>query len=100
MLVKLRQIDPEVDRAYDLVQQFALMLRTRLPSVSMLGLLGYKAANAPSLQSFAAGIEKDKDAVRAGLTWWGSQRYGGRPREQAEIDQKTGLWQGRLSSAS
>jgi len=29
MLVKLRQIDPEVDRAYDLVQQFALMLRTR-----------------------------------------------------------------------
>ena len=22
------------------------------------------------LQSFAPGIEKDKDAVRAGLTWW------------------------------
>ncbi len=24
----------------------------------------------PELQSFAAGIKKDKDAVRAGLTWW------------------------------
>jgi transposase len=24
----------------------------------------------PELQSFAAGIEKDKDAVKNGLTWW------------------------------
>jgi hypothetical protein len=24
----------------------------------------------PELQSFAAGVKKDKDAVRAGLTWW------------------------------
>ena len=24
----------------------------------------------PELQAFAAGVEKDKDAVRAGLTWW------------------------------
>ena len=27
-------------------------------------------SNLPELQSFAAGIEKDKDTVRAGLTWW------------------------------
>jgi transposase len=24
----------------------------------------------PELQSFVAGVEKDKEAVRAGLTWW------------------------------
>jgi transposase len=24
----------------------------------------------PELQSFAAGVEKDKDAVKNGLTWW------------------------------
>jgi hypothetical protein len=71
-----------------------------LESISTRGLLGYKAVNLPPLQSFAAGIEKDNDAVRAGLTWWGSQRDGGRPREQAQIDEKTELWQGRLSSAS
>src|SRR5260370_18164668 len=27
-------------------------------------------SNLPELQSFAAGIEKDKDTVRPGLTWW------------------------------
>jgi transposase len=26
-------------------------------------------SNLPELQSYACGIEKDKDAVRAGLTW-------------------------------
>jgi len=52
------------------------------------------------LQFFASGIEKDKDAVRAGLTWWGSQRHGGRSCDQTQIDQKTGLWPGRISAAS
>ncbi len=28
-----------------------------------------ESSNLPELQSFAAGIEKDKDAVRNGLTW-------------------------------
>jgi transposase len=27
-------------------------------------------SNILELQSFAAGVEKDKEAVRAGLTWW------------------------------
>ena len=27
------------------------------------------ASDLPELQSFAAGVEKDKDAVKAGLTW-------------------------------
>ena len=53
-LDKLRRIHPEVELAYDLVQQFAQV----------------ESSHLPELQSFAAGIEKDKDAVRAGLTWW------------------------------
>ncbi|HEX4204168.1 MAG TPA: transposase [Ktedonobacteraceae bacterium] len=27
-------------------------------------------SNIPELQSFATGVEKDKETVRAGLTWW------------------------------
>ncbi len=69
-LYKLRQINPEVDRAYDLVQQVVQMLHTRggehldgwLDQVERSGL--------PELQSFAMGVKKDKDAVKAGLTWW------------------------------
>ena len=69
-LVKLRQIHPEVDLAYDLVQQFAQMLRTRIGEHLDAWLDQVERSKLPELQSFAAGIEKDKDAVRAGLTWW------------------------------
>jgi transposase len=70
LLVKLRQIHPEVDRAYDLVQQFAHMLRTRTGECLDVWLAQVQNSQLPELQSFAAGIEKDKNAVRAGLTWW------------------------------
>jgi len=69
-LIKLRQIDPEVDLAYDLVQQFARMLRTRTGERLDAWLAQVQSSNLPDLQSFAAGVEKDKDAVKAGLTWW------------------------------
>ena len=69
-LCKLRQIHPEVDRAYDLVQQFAQMLRTRSGERLEAWLAQVQCSNLPELQSFATGVEKDKDAVRAGLTWW------------------------------
>jgi len=69
-LVKLRQIHPAVDIAYELVQQFARMLRTRTGEHLDAWLAQVESSNLPELQSFAAGIEKDKDAVRAGLTWW------------------------------
>jgi transposase len=32
-------------------------------------LAGVTESGLPELQSFAAGVEKDKDAVQAGLTW-------------------------------
>jgi transposase len=85
-LVKLCQINLEVNLAYDLVQQFAQMLRSRTGESLDAWLAQVENSNLPELQSFASGIEKDKDAVRAGLTWWGSQRHGGRPRNQAQID--------------
>ena len=66
----LRQIHPEVDLAYDLVQQFVQMLRTRMGEYLDAWLDQVANSNLPELQSFAAGIEKDKGAVRAGLTWW------------------------------
>jgi transposase len=69
-LVKLCHINPEVDLAYDLVQQFVQMLRTRTGECLDDWLAQVERSNLPELQSFAAGVLKDKDAVRAGLTWW------------------------------
>src|SRR5258706_1517680 len=69
-LGKLRQIHPEVDRAYDLVQQFAQMLRTRTGEHLDAWLGQVEKSHLPELQSFAAGGQKNKDAVRAGLPRW------------------------------
>jgi len=66
----LRLIRPEVDLAYELVQQFAHMLRTRAGEHLDAWLDQVERSHLPELQSFAAGVQKDKDAVRAGLTWW------------------------------
>lgn len=69
-LLLLRQFHCEVDLAYDLVQQFARMLRTRSGERLDAWLAQVNQSRIPELQSFAAGVEKDKEAVRAGLTWW------------------------------
>jgi len=52
------------------VQQFAHMLRARTGEHLDAWLAQVQSSNLPELQSFAAGVEKDKDAVRNGLTWW------------------------------
>ena len=70
MLAKLRQIHSEVDLAYDLVQQFAQMLRGRVGERLDAWLAQVQSSELAELQSFAAGVVKDKEAVRAGLTWW------------------------------
>jgi transposase len=69
-LAKLRQIHAEVDLAYDLVQQFAQMLRTRTGENLDAWLEQADKSGLSELQSFALGVKKDKEAVRAGLTWW------------------------------
>jgi transposase len=45
-------------------------LRTRTGEQLDAWLHKVASSKLPELQTFAAGIEKDKDAVRAGLTWW------------------------------
>jgi transposase len=69
-LAKLRQRYSEVDLAYDLVQQFVQMLHNRRGECLDAWLDQVASSNLPELQSFAAGVEKDKEAVRNGLTWW------------------------------
>ncbi len=69
-LLMLRQFHPEVDLAYDLVQQFAQMVRKRAGERLDAWLAQVNQSQIPELRSFAAGVEKDKEAVRAGLTWW------------------------------
>ena len=66
----LRQFHPEVDLADDLVQQFTQMLRERQGECLDDWLMQVNRSNLPELQAFATGVEKDKEAVRAGLTWW------------------------------
>jgi transposase len=46
------------------------MLRKRLGERLDSWLAQVNQSSIPELQSFAAGVEKDKEAVRAGLTWW------------------------------
>lgn len=74
-LLLLRQLHPAVDLTYGLVQQFAQMLRTRQGACLDAWLTQVASSNLPELQSFAAGIEKDQNAVRAGLTWWMNNDY-------------------------
>jgi transposase len=52
------------------VQQFAQLLRTRQGARLDDWLAQVNRSTLLELQSFAAGVEKDKEAVRAGLTWW------------------------------
>jgi transposase len=67
-LTMLQHLHPEVDLAYDLVQQFARMLRTRTGGRLDNWLEQVRASQIRELQAFATGIERDKAAVVAGLT--------------------------------
>ena len=68
-LARLRQFHPGVDLADNWIQQFAQMLRSRTEEHLDAWLVQTKSRNHPELQSFACGREKDRDAVRNGLTW-------------------------------
>jgi transposase len=64
------QSSPQLCKASDLVQEFFSMVRKREGH----RLEGWEdmvaASHLSELQSFATGIERDKPAVQAGLTWW------------------------------
>ncbi len=62
------QVSTTLNRAYDLVQDFLQMVRNREGHRLDGWLLQIEKSDLPELKSFANGIEKDKAAVRAGLT--------------------------------
>lgn len=65
---QLRQMHPEVNLAYDLVQEFAQMLRTRTGEKLERWLAQAETSQIPEFRSFVQGVERDKEAVKAGLT--------------------------------
>jgi len=67
-LALLRSLHPEVDQAYELVQQFVHMLRARTGEQLDNWLQHVRTSKIRELQGFVAGIERDKAAVIAGLT--------------------------------
>lgn len=73
-LAQLRNLNPEVDLAYEMVQQFVHMLRDRTGEEQLDGWLE-KVASSPltALHPFVAGLSQDKAAVQAGLTLIWSQ---------------------------
>lgn len=68
-ILQLRQSSPELDLAYTLVQAFATMLRTRTGENLGAWLTKAVASQIPEFQRFVLGVERDKAAVQAGLTW-------------------------------
>ena len=63
------QVSTTLKRVYALVQDFLCMVQKREGDRLDTWLAQIAASDLPELQSFAAGVEKDKNAVRAGLTW-------------------------------
>jgi transposase len=62
-LAQLRSFHPEVDQAYELVQQFAQMLRTRTGEQLDAWLEKVRASQIRELQGFVLSVERDKAAV-------------------------------------
>ncbi|EFH81224.1 ISL3 family transposase [Ktedonobacter racemifer] len=67
-LALLQSLHAEVKLAYELIQQFAQMLRTRTGEQLDDWLERVRASKIRQLQSFVTGVERDKAAVVAGLT--------------------------------
>ncbi len=63
------QASASLKKAYDLLQDFLLMVHKREGRRLDAWLARVAESGLPELQSFASGVEKDKDAVQAGLTW-------------------------------
>jgi len=68
-LAALCQASLTLKRAYDLIQDFLSMVHKREGARLDAWLAQATESGIAELQSFASGIEKDKDAVKAGLTW-------------------------------
>ena len=63
------QASTTLKRAYSLIQDFLNMVHKREGERLDAWLTTITESDLPELQSFASGVEKDKAAVRAGLSW-------------------------------
>ena len=68
-LAAILRASPPLKKAYDLIQSFLTMVHKREGKRLDAWLAQVTESGLPELQSFAAGVEKDKAAVKAGLTW-------------------------------
>jgi transposase len=68
-LATILRASPALKKAYDLIQSFLAMVHKREGKRLDAWLVKVAESGLPELLSFACGVEKDKDAVRAGLTW-------------------------------
>jgi transposase len=64
------QASTQLRLAYDLVQDFFSMVHKRQGYRLDAWLERVASSDLSELQSFATGVERDKAAVQAGLTWW------------------------------
>ena len=69
-LVAFCQASSALKKACKLVQDFLVMVRKREGHRLDAWLAQVAASDLSELQSFANGVERDKAAVQAGLTWW------------------------------
>ena len=67
-LARLCQTDQEIAHTYELIQGFTTMLRERQGDRLDSWLKVVKEQGVAELQSFAQGLERDYEAVKAGLT--------------------------------
>jgi len=67
-LAAFRRLNPSLDTAYGLVQDFLQMMRKREGDRLDDWLRRVHESQLPELQSFAHGVEEDYEAVKAGLT--------------------------------
>lgn len=72
-LTQLCEADQEIAQTYELIQCFTRMLRERRGERLDEWLVQVEAQGGSELQSFAQGVKKDYDAVKAGLTLSWSQ---------------------------
>lgn len=63
------QASASLKKAYELLHAFLSMVHQREGQRLESWLARVRESGLPELQSFAAGVEKDKDAVKAGLIW-------------------------------
>ena len=67
-LQQLRQASPQIETAYQLVEQFLRMVRERTGEQLTAWLAEVQASQLQAFDSFVTGVQQDQDAVLAGLT--------------------------------